>query len=387
MSSLRAAFRWPIALLLSSLFFIAPTFRALAEPITTGPVPAAVWMQDNLDAAEGDPSLLIDVALGMIAAGQHDQADPIREQVLAQAAELDPAVIAKLIVLVRIGGEDPTTAGDVDLVQLLADGTSVDGQVGEYASAFGQSWAILAHNWIGEDVPQPVLDTLLGFVDPEGSGAFGFDDGSGFTADVDSTAMAVMALSGAGNAPSEVQSEAIDWLESQQAEDGSFPGYAQVNSTGLAAGALGDLGRDIGSAQEWLESQQDSDGGLPAESDGPSDLRATSQGVLGLAGVGYATLGASRGSDLGGEVSTSDMESAEGVGFSPALVVGIAVAIGASVLTAGFLLTRRPKSGYAEDPDAEGPAGAAAPSEADHRKGTQAPSGEPEDGPSEDRPH
>ncbi|MGY4719719.1 prenyltransferase/squalene oxidase repeat-containing protein [Naumannella cuiyingiana] len=328
-----------LSALAATLLLLWPALPAAAAPPAQAAADAGAWLAAQQAPAD-DPTVMVDVALGLVSADRGDDAARLADELVADAGDADAASAAKLAVLVSATGGDPANAGGTNLIEAIGKGTAKDGQVGQYGSAFGQAWAILAYAWAGEEVPDQVVTKLGDYVDPAGSGAFGFETDGKFSPDVDSTAMAIMALSRLTE-PSKLQEPAIAWLESQRAADGSFPGFSKVNSTGLAVAALTELGRDETAGQEWLAAQQLPDGSLPAAEGGAGDLRATSQGVLGLTGIGYATLVGTQGADLGGDVVSSDEGPDTSDGLSPGLLVGVAVAVGAGVLAAGLLLTRR----------------------------------------------
>jgi hypothetical protein len=122
--------------------------------------------------------------------------------------------------------------------------------------------------------------------------------------DVDSTAMAVMALALVPGARAAADVEAgVDWIASRQERNGGFPsaGAESINTTGLAIQALtlraGAYRTRIGTALAFLASQQNRDGGFNVDAGQPgSNLRATTQAVGGAGGASLGTLHI----DLGG---------------------------------------------------------------------------------------
>jgi hypothetical protein len=89
----------------------------------------------------------------------------------------------------------------------------------------------------------------------------------------------------------------ISWIASRQEDNGGFPsGSAEsVNSTGLALQALtlraSAYQARIGKARAFLASQQNSNGGFDVDAGQPgSNLRASVQAVSGVAGTSFGTL-------------------------------------------------------------------------------------------------
>jgi hypothetical protein len=117
--------------------------------------------------------------------------------------------------------------------------------------------------------------------------------------DVDSTAMAVMALALApgARAAADVSSGAA-WIAHQQERNGGFGsvGGESVNSTGLAIQALtlkaAAYRSQISQALSFLASEQNPDGGFRAYATGPrgSNVRASTQAIGGAVGTSFGLL-------------------------------------------------------------------------------------------------
>ncbi|MEV5985245.1 prenyltransferase/squalene oxidase repeat-containing protein [Streptomyces sp. NPDC052051] len=117
--------------------------------------------------------------------------------------------------------------------------------------------------------------------------------------DVDSTAMAAMALDLAGgDTADKAVDKALKWLAAQQYDDGGFPG-ASGNSVNSAALAVQGLSLDkstyqdeISAALKFLAAQQNTDGGFNVAVEGQrgSNLRASAQAVGGATGISFGTL-------------------------------------------------------------------------------------------------
>ena len=249
--------------------------------------------------------------------------------------------LAKVFLAAVVQGRDVSNFGGMDLrAEMLALLNTTPGDVnrgrfqnvgqGDTSNGFSQSLAIIALGRTGT-VPQSAVDYLLLQVCPTGGYRL-FYAGAGcvneLSADPDTTAMVVEALTVAGTAGAQGTAvpltNALDWLVSQQQPDGSFLGSGPTNvpnadSTGLVAQALRAGGRTAAAdkATAWLRSIQ-IDCDQPALSSqigaiayGPDEFaatvaagtiepvyadqynRATSQGILGLGGPSLATLTAS----------------------------------------------------------------------------------------------
>jgi hypothetical protein len=114
--------------------------------------------------------------------------------------------------------------------------------------------------------------------------------------DVDSTAMAAMALA---LVPSEraAVAKAVAWIAEQQESNGGFPGTSgdSTNTTGLAIQALdletGTYTSQVAAAEAFLAGQQNSDGGFNvAAGQAGSDVRASTQALGGSVGTSFGTL-------------------------------------------------------------------------------------------------
>jgi hypothetical protein len=117
--------------------------------------------------------------------------------------------------------------------------------------------------------------------------------------DVDSTAMAVMALALVpGSAAAADVRSGIAWIAGRQEGDGGFPGASgdSVNSTGLAIQALTLDGAGyrpkIDAALGFLAAEQNRNGGFNVAAGGQrgSNVRASTQAVGGAVGTSFGTL-------------------------------------------------------------------------------------------------
>jgi hypothetical protein len=254
-------------------------------------------LEEGSHFPEDEGSLTVDGLIALAAAGGHDSevaamADWLAEQAPAYTEGNGPAA-GSLAVAVAAAGQDPTDFGGLDLTEVVVESIDDTGQCGEFAGAYTQSLCVLGLVRAEAEVPQEAVDNLVALQDAE-TGSFGFDSEGEYTPDLDSTALAVSALSGVLDQDGAVDAvvTARDYLLGEQAEDGSWQGFSAVNTTGLAASALAALGEDVQPAVDWLTGVQLSDGGFAAEQDGElADVRATTQGILPLTGESLLSVG------------------------------------------------------------------------------------------------
>ncbi|WP_306749656.1 prenyltransferase/squalene oxidase repeat-containing protein [Saccharothrix yanglingensis] len=217
---------------------------------------------------------------------------------------------AKLALFASVSGADPTDFGGVDLVAGLTALKAPSGRFTDrtayqdYSNGFTQAFAVLALDRAG-GAPRDAVDFLAGGRCPDDGGYPLVPATAPCTSHVDATAMAVQALL-AADRPDDA-APGLTWLERRQADSGGFAGEdgsaeGNANSTGLAAQALR-MGGRTGAADRavaFLESLQVGCSGPEADRGAfafdrtgfatGSATRATTQAVLGVAGVGYAAL-------------------------------------------------------------------------------------------------
>ncbi|MFF0383295.1 prenyltransferase/squalene oxidase repeat-containing protein [Streptomyces sp. NPDC004286] len=218
--------------------------------------------------------------------------------------------LGKTALLAEAVGRDPRDFAGHDLIAALdkavcaAPSTAPDRSCaakGAYTyapSVFSQALAVMAQLRAGEAEaarsPIAYLESLQrddgawpSLIPPTGD------------ADVDSTAIAAMALDLAGGDQADrAVGKALKWLASKQLADGGFPGAAgdSVNSAALAVQGLSldkaEYGDEISRALKFLASQQNPDGGFNVAKQGQrgSDLRASTQAVGGATGISFGTL-------------------------------------------------------------------------------------------------
>ncbi len=217
--------------------------------------------------------------------------------------------IGKEALLAEVTGRDPRKFGGHDLIAGI-DGvicTTTDvvngcGGPGNYlfaTSTFSQALGIIAQLRAGDTAnangPIAYLESLQ-----NGNGSWPSLIPSTGNSDVDSTAMAAMALAllPGDAAASAAVTKALTWIATEQSATGGFPGVADdsTNSTGLAIQGLTLAGptyaTQIAKADAFLAGQQNDDGGFNVAAGGQqgSDVRASTQVVSGVVGTSFGTL-------------------------------------------------------------------------------------------------
>ncbi|OKI43134.1 peptidase [Streptomyces sp. TSRI0281] len=217
--------------------------------------------------------------------------------------------LGKAALLAEAVGRDPRDFGGQDLIAALAKGTcaartstrqecAAKGNYTYATSVFSQSLGVIAQLRAGEKAaaagPIAYLKSLQ-----TPSGAWVSLIGEPSDAEVDSTAMAAMAIDLLPDAASQAAADkAVAWLATQQKVDGGFPG-ASGNSVNSAALAIQGLSLDapkysaqIARARTFLASRQNRDGGFTIAKGGQpgSDVRASAQAVGGATGISFGLL-------------------------------------------------------------------------------------------------
>jgi hypothetical protein len=235
-------------------------------------------------------------------------------------AETYAGPTAKLILGVVAQGGDPTDFAGQDLVARLQSLMTAQGRFsdasayGDYSNTIGQALAVIALGRSTGSVPGPAGDYLLAQQCTDG----GFRGnlaaaGGACSSDPDATAFAAQALVGLLGATDPATARALTYLSARQGADGGIRNVdpsgpaANANTTGVAAQAFAAAGltAPLTRAQDFLASLQYGCG-FPAALRGgiaftraeyaarqasgrgatvlDSDLRATPQATLGLAG-------------------------------------------------------------------------------------------------------
>ena len=319
--------------------------QASAAPAGPDPQRAVAYLTDPTHLVDGhyhDPfglgqadwGLTLDTALALAAQGGDDAAYRKLVDFLAtngkDAAGLDViswtgigtdyvdgGSIGKLALVAAVAGRDPHRFAGHDLVAELAKtvctstapiGQSACAAAGNYAggsSVFKQALGLIGQvrGGAGEAAVAAPAAYLRGLQAADGGWPSLIPSG-GAASDVDSTAVAVMALTLVpGDAAATAAQRGIAWIAGTQLADGAFPGFAppgsapahSTNSTALALQALrlsaGNHTAQITKAVSFLAGTQNADGGFDIDSANDfSDLRATTQVVAGIVGRSYATL-------------------------------------------------------------------------------------------------
>ena len=221
-----------------------------------------------------------------------------------------PAVVAyanqtggqagKLVMALAAMGKDPRNFQSFNLVAVLASHNEGSGQFD--ANPFNQALAMLGMAAVNEPLPAGAVDLLKVMQNTEGA----WDDGFGTADNVDATAMALMALTAAGESfTTTAVISGTEFLLDAQTETGAW-GYApsfggsNANSTALAIQALSAIGEDFYSPSSvWaissttpisaLLSFQGTSGAFQADfGSGPfDDFFSTIQGLVGVTGRPY----------------------------------------------------------------------------------------------------
>ncbi|MCA9972945.1 MAG: hypothetical protein KC425_22160 [Anaerolineales bacterium] len=291
------------------------------------------------NAAPSDPGGTLDALLALSAAGADSAA--ARDYLQANAAALADFAAAdggsggKTLLALSAAGADPAAFAGQDFVALL-QGQLADGS---YATAnpFAQSLAILGLRGAGAAIDATAVSYLQSLQAADGS----WDDGFGTAANVDATAMAVMALVAAGvPAADDSLARAGSFLRQARLADGweYGPGFgANANSTALAIQALAALGDDVTAELDTLLAWQGASGAFQADfGDGPfADFFTTVQAMPALTARPYplnVEIAAAA------SASTAAAPSAAGV----VSILALAAAGAAIVVAAIWALRRKP---------------------------------------------
>ena len=218
--------------------------------------------------------------------------DSIRAAVKKNGAVLSekrPTANERVSMNLKAIGKDPTDVEGADLMKVVDDYDKIAAQ-----GLNAVIYAIVSANYVGYKLKNEsnYLEAVIFSQTPEG--AFGMDSAH---PDVDVTAMAVQALSAydgriEGNKNSDPRAEsaidrAIEWLQGQQKDDGSF---GNAESTAQVMIALGCLGKDP-QGDEFAKGGKTlydglmvfrKDQGFSHEAGDEIDLMATEQSLLAL---------------------------------------------------------------------------------------------------------
>ena len=195
----------------------------------------------------------------------------------------------------------------MNLLGTLTAHQQLDGSYALGAQFNGVLYAAIALHLTGSDVPAGLVAQIKAAQRPEGSWDYtGTPDNEFGGMDIDTTALALLALSSAGlTATDPAVKDGVEWLATQQQANGAWQAFGSndPNSTSMASMALSALGIDTATSawrttfgtpatgtykgpEGWLRSQQQTDGRIlsPGES-GPFGMLstfATSQSIQAL---------------------------------------------------------------------------------------------------------
>lgn len=273
------------------------------------------------DPSSGDPGLTADGVYALAAAGVGKSTAVKAAAWLAASPQLETFIgdgeaesyvggLTKLALVAQTLGDDPAKFGGVDLVTRLV---ALEEPAGRFrdrtdpsfdqTNAFTQALAIIVLKRAGQDVAKPVAFQAAAQC-PDGGFPIVFGEAT-CKSDVDGTAMVLQALLAAGEKIA--SAKALDWLVARQQADGGFQAMVpptNANTTGLAVGALVAGGRTAAAdkAVAFLKTLQlgcaapeAQRGAIAFDSkgfDAGTALRATVQGMLGLARVSLAEVSA-----------------------------------------------------------------------------------------------
>jgi hypothetical protein len=216
--------------------------------------------------------------------------------------------VGKEALLAEVVGVNPRDFGGLNLISRIdaavCTAASTDGSgkcvaAGNYyysSSVFDQALGIMAQMRAGDaaNAKSPVT-YLLSLQHTDGSFPSLIPSTPG-DSDVDSTAMAAMALALVPGEQAAV-AKAVAWIAEQQESGGGFPGTSgdSTNTTGLAIQAMnletGTYTSQMAAARAFLAGQQNSDGGFNVAAGLPgSDVRASTQALGGSVGTSFGTL-------------------------------------------------------------------------------------------------
>jgi hypothetical protein len=262
-----------------------------------------------LASTGGQDTALRKIVAFLADGGKDPSGDTVDEWTGIGTSDASGGAIGKEALLAEVVGDNPENFGGHNLITALdaavcrrasSGGDTSCPAAGSYlndTSVFDQALGIMAQFRAGQasDAAAPVryLESLQ-----SAKGSFPSLIPPSGGPDVDSTAMAVMALALApGTRAAADVAACLKWLASQQEHNGGFPsqGAESINSTGLAIQALtlrsGAYHARISAAEAFLAAQQNGNGGFNADAGQPgANVRASTQAVSGAVGESFGTL-------------------------------------------------------------------------------------------------
>lgn len=173
--------------------------------------------------------------------GNPDPIDYLKSQAATQATAYvtQTAACALTILSAEASGEDPTNFGGMNLVTALTttDYNSSTSQYGSAGSVTDQAWSIIALKSVSETIPVTATEFLKSWQDPSGGWGYIYPCTGWCSPDVDNTALVLQALIAAGEPlNSATVANAIEFLKSQQGNDGGFQSWGASNANSTAWG-------------------------------------------------------------------------------------------------------------------------------------------------------
>jgi hypothetical protein len=302
---------------------------------------AAKWLAASVPSSWDSASGALDVGLGLATSecAYPSKLSSIRTYLRGQAddySQTSAYAAAKLAIFASAVGDDPTNFGGVNLADRIVAGAGTDGQLGSSSDfAFGQALAMIGLKRAGTTPSAKMIDFLVG--KQLASGAWGF----GSSADPDSTALALIALSDQVITPTADTAAAVTkattWASGTKKAAGYWQNYSPVDSTSLLASALKVHGVDVSDSLTWLRGQQLSNGAFANTLDGTSaNQLATASALFLLNGTTYASVSAPLGTCAvsdDDQTDTDDSLANTGLASWPLGAAGVGlVALGAVLL-------------------------------------------------------
>ncbi|MEF3273981.1 MAG: terpene cyclase/mutase family protein [Chloroflexus sp.] len=180
------------------------------------------------------PGDTADAIVAFVAAGQQPP-DSAINYLAGQAATYGTSsagATAKLILAAVAANRDPLNFGGVNLARQL--GSTYNPTTGQYgADVYGHALALLAIKSLGAQPPAAAIERLITLQLRDGG--WSFDGAAATGSDTNTTALAVMALTGSARA-ADALAAARTYLRGQQNPDGGFP-YSQTSAFGNASDA------------------------------------------------------------------------------------------------------------------------------------------------------
>ena len=186
------------------------------NPDDNSSIAATVWAVMALVSAGENPHEIV--------RNNKSPIDYLRDNIKDKLPKMGTTDFARLILALVYAGENPRNFAGVDLVEKLKDEIKEDGQIGDYV--YTTIWGIIALISVGEDVNKSV-EWLKSQQNEDG----GFPWAVSELSDYDDTAAAIQALIAAGvPRDSDVIQKALDYLKTGQNDDGGMRYFGTSSS-------------------------------------------------------------------------------------------------------------------------------------------------------------